>query len=209
MYGNSLYSSGASSSLFPYMKTFLLTDIRHTRSEPLAVAVKVAVKHQRGLLRKSARHLLRVEDLRMKSLCERFSRARYLGRTGIATIEVAAGQRASVVPLNHSVRVQHRHYFEDTGVPQSLGLRVVAQQELDSTLHHPGTDGLARMDTCSENDSTFRPSNLWTAAGRRSDAEQVASRTGNSSAQRCAGAEWTLDRLQVALQFCVCVRLGE
>mmetsp|Transcript_43346 Transcript_43346/g.41753 ORF Transcript_43346/g.41753 Transcript_43346/m.41753 type:complete len:541 (-) Transcript_43346:140-1762(-) len=56
----------------------------------------------------------------------------------VPPIQVAPAQRAPVVPIDHPVRIYHRHDLEHELLPQDPSLRRVTHQKVDQTLHHPG-----------------------------------------------------------------------
>ena len=60
-----------------------------------------------------------------------------LGWVDPPSVQVHSQDIAPVVPLGHSIRVQHRNYLEDEGLAEELGLSVVLlQEEVDDPLHH-------------------------------------------------------------------------
>mmetsp|Transcript_18273 Transcript_18273/g.31255 ORF Transcript_18273/g.31255 Transcript_18273/m.31255 type:complete len:430 (+) Transcript_18273:217-1506(+) len=67
-------------------------------------------------------------------------------------VQVLPHQRAAVVADDDPVGVEHGDYFDYEGVAQAVGLLVVADQEVDHPLHHPGGVGLAGVDARSEDD---------------------------------------------------------
>ncbi len=62
----------------------------------------------------------------------------HLGRSFVSSVQVAPSKRASVVPINDSIWVEHGHHFEDEVFSQSLSLRVIGVcEEVEDSLHHP------------------------------------------------------------------------
>lgn len=54
--------------------------------------------------------------------------------------------------VDHSIRVQHRDYLEDKGLPQALCYWVTTAQELKCALHDPAGIGFTGMDAASQHD---------------------------------------------------------
>ncbi len=67
-----------------------------------------------------------------------------------SAIQITARETASVVSIYHTVRVQHRNYFEHKVLPQQLSLRWCwICQEVQRTLHHPRPYRLSWVNPCS------------------------------------------------------------
>ena len=56
-------------------------------------------------------------------------------RVDILAIEVMAGQAASIVADDNTVRVQHWHNFENVSITKYHGSVIVANKILDESLH--------------------------------------------------------------------------
>lgn len=54
--------------------------------------------------------------------------------------------------MNDTVRVQHRHYFEDKILPQLLGIFMVGKQKLKNAVTDIRGNRFSRMDTGSDED---------------------------------------------------------
>ncbi len=91
------------------------------------VPMQVTVEQNLSLLSQLFDHFTRVPH-RRKRLFEHCL---------VITVQVATGERASVVADHHSVRVQHRHYLENERVTQKLRVRRVSQQIVQKAFHHP------------------------------------------------------------------------
>jgi hypothetical protein len=65
--------------------------------------------------------------------------------TAPLTVQIAPVTRESVVPLDHSVRIQHRHNLEQEVTPQQLTEIVISQQLSDKPLHYEGRNSLPGM----------------------------------------------------------------
>ena len=63
------------------------------------------------------------------------------------SVKIAAGQTAPVVPINHSIGVQHGNDLEDEVLPQHPGFLVIGiGEECEDSAHHPGADSFTGMD---------------------------------------------------------------
>lgn len=69
------------------------------------------------------------------------------------TIEVEAGEAASVVAHDDAIRVEHRNNFENEGVSEDARFSLVAQHHFNDTFHNEGTVRLSRVDTPAQNDA--------------------------------------------------------
>lgn len=79
------------------------------------MTVEVAEQTELTLLSELKHHLLTRVDGRMEDF-----------RWGFPTaVEVAAGQRAAVVTVNHAIRVQHWYNLKHKVLPQQLGCRLL------------------------------------------------------------------------------------
>ena len=95
---------------------------------PTTVPVEVSEDEKLALLHEAVDHLLRVVNGRMEHLRWCFP----------ASIQIAAGQRAPVISVDDTVRVQHGDHLEDEVLSENLGLRDVrACQKVKRTFHHP------------------------------------------------------------------------
>ena len=65
-------------------------------------------------------------------------------------VEVSPCQRTAIVTNDDPVGVQHWHHLEHKHLPQELGIRVAAGEEVEQALHHPAGVGLSRVDTGSD-----------------------------------------------------------
>ena len=74
-------------------------------------------------------------------------------RRFVSPIEILSCQGAPVVAVDHSVWVQNWHYFEHEVLSQRSCLWGVADQEVDTALHHPGSVRLSRMDSSRQKDT--------------------------------------------------------
>ena len=54
-----------------------------------------------------------------------------------APIQILTGEWASVVTVDDTIWIEHRHNFEDKIFSQGLRLRSIAHEELNNTFHHP------------------------------------------------------------------------
>jgi|TARA_B110001450_G_scaffold179276_1_gene167516 hypothetical protein len=62
-----------------------------------------------------------------------------------SSIEILSCQRAPVIAIDDSVRVQNGHNFKDKVISKSPSLRRFADQIVDEALHHPTGIALSRM----------------------------------------------------------------
>lgn len=58
-------------------------------------------------------------------------------------IEISSNKRAPVVPMDHSIRINHRKYLENKVVPECLRDFFVGSEEDDEVMHDPTGDRLA------------------------------------------------------------------
>lgn len=91
--------------------------------------MKVSKDEQFSLLDKVVDHLLGVIDRGVEHF-----------RWGLPSpIQIAPSQRASVVPVNDAVWVQHRDHLENKVLSKNLSLgNVSARKVVQGSFHHPG-----------------------------------------------------------------------
>jgi hypothetical protein len=109
------------------------------------VAMQVAVQHKFSFLHELSYQSLHSEDLGVD----------HLARSLPPPIQVLATQSASVVAIDDSIGVKHRDYLEDEMFPQSSGLKSIAGEEVNDSLHHPRGIGLSRVDSRTQENSFF------------------------------------------------------
>lgn len=64
-------------------------------------------------------------------------------------VEIASGQRTSIVAVDDAIWIQHGQHLEDEVFAKHLGLLVLdVRQEVQHAAHHPGPDDLAWMHPC-------------------------------------------------------------
>ena len=71
------------------------------------------------------------------------------------TIQILSCQWASIISINHTIRIQNRHYFKYKMISQCFSFRSVADQEFNHTLHHPRRVTFSRMHPCAYKNSLF------------------------------------------------------
>jgi hypothetical protein len=103
------------------------------------VAVNVT-KHYDLILTELLKKVFRVVDSRMQEL----------GWLVPPSVEVHPQGVASVIPSNHSVRVQHRNNLEDELLSEELGLFGLGQDEIDEALNQKRRVTLAWVHTAGE-----------------------------------------------------------
>jgi len=101
------------------------------------VPVQIATEHHFSLLVELSYHPLHVPILRVQ----------VLRRCLPAPIQVLSSERAPIVSVDDTVRIEHGNDFEDEVFAQGLRLGCVAHQEIDHALHHPAGVRLARVDS--------------------------------------------------------------
>jgi hypothetical protein len=74
-------------------------------------------------------------------------------RVQILSIEVTARKGCSVVPTYHTIRIDHRNYFEDKLLSQLFGLDLRAGNKVEEAMHHKGRVALTRMDSSNQHNS--------------------------------------------------------
>lgn len=84
----------------------------------------------------------------------------YLRTTGFVitvpdSIQVVAGEAASVVAIDDSIRVEHWHYLEDEIFSQSLSLLAVRYQKANHALTDKGSWSLSWMHSASDEHNSF------------------------------------------------------
>lgn len=115
-----------------------------------------------------------------------------LARPLPSSIQVTACQRASVVSIDHAIRIEHWHDFEHVVLPENFGfLGVRIDQEVESPLHHPRPNRLSRVHSSSQNYS-FALSHIILVL-LRSDGEKVDLVAGKRLAERPALDELLFD----------------
>ena len=68
--------------------------------------------------------------------------------------------RATVVPADDSVRIEHRDDQEEAMSSQRVRLSRASCEKVDDSLHHPRSVGFARVDTCRDRDDGSRIDSL-------------------------------------------------
>lgn len=107
--------------------------------------MEVSKDEQLSLLYEVVDHLLGVVDRGVQHFRRGFP----------SSIQIAPGQRATIVSINDTVWVQHRDDFENKVLSKNLGFwNVRAREKVQCSLHHPGPDRLTRVDS-GRQDHTF------------------------------------------------------
>ena len=81
-----------------------------------AMSVEITEQSERSLLRKLLPQSLHTIHLSVEQL----------RRILISSVEITASQRAAVVTMDHSIHIDHRHYFEHKALSQRHGLLSLA-----------------------------------------------------------------------------------
>ena len=84
-------------------------------------------------------------------------------------VKISPCQRAAIVADDHPIWVQHGDYLEHKHLPEQLGIRVSAGEEVEEALHHPAGVGLPGVDTGSDHNRL-----LGLCAGRGCERRGVA-----------------------------------
>ena len=84
-------------------------------------------------------------------LCMIIDRIQFSTGPNPLSVKVLPNQRTSVIADDNAIRIQHGYDFEDIRVSQVLSFVIVANQELNNALHHPGSVALTWMNSCCEN----------------------------------------------------------
>ena len=95
--------------------------------------------------------LLEVCYLLTQLLREIDRRMQHLTRVLILPIQVTSRQRAPIVPVDHTVHIEHRYDVELKMLLQVLDqnllfLRFGVEKRVENALDHPGSSGLAWVD---------------------------------------------------------------
>jgi len=99
--------------------------------------MEITVKSKRSFIGKSCNELFSVPNSWMQHLTWVLP----------SSIKIASSKRAPVVAVDDAIRVHHWNNFEDIVVSEVVGSGVVANEEVNDTLHHVGRVRLSRMDS--------------------------------------------------------------
>jgi len=105
--------------------------------------VEIAEHHKLAFLMHVLNQLLAVIDRRLKCFRRKFP----------APVEVATRQRASVVAVDNTVRVQHGNNLEHKVVPEDLSIEAGSHEVVDDALHHPAGVCLSGVDASSDDNA--------------------------------------------------------
>ncbi len=129
------HQKGVESRLFWIL--FVLASI-HENILSSTVPMEVTENYQFSLFRKLLKQLLGIINARMKNFWWCFP----------PPIQVTTSQWASVVPIDYTIRIQHRNNFEDKILPKSLSFFIIFIREIVyDTFHHPWAHWFTRMHT--------------------------------------------------------------
>ena len=162
--------------------------------------MQVTEKYQRSLRRELLDQLLSTINCRVKDL------------RGVLppSVQIAASKWASVISVDHTIRVKHGNNFEDKVVSEVLSLFCIADQEVNHTFHHPTAIWFAWMHSCTYDDSFLLGSwiaIIWSGC----DSQVVASVTSQGTTQNVSRdivQFLLLYLLDVVHQIRIGVRLG-
>lgn len=163
--------------------------------------MQVAVKYAFPLFGKLPYKLLDIEN----------NRVDLLRRILVPTVEVLATERAAVVAVDDAVHVDHWYDLEDEVLAEDARFYGVADEEFDYAFHHPGGVTLARMYSCTDEDTLLGKSlgtlRILVLAGDRDHVAAIASQCPTQSCplKKALGRRVLLNPRQVILKVCVSV----
>ena len=193
----------ASSFRFAFDTASVHEDVRLTR-----VAMQIAVENALAI----QMHLLN------QSLSVVYRWLQHFRRELPSSVQVAACQRASVVAVNDTVWVEHRHYLEREAAPKKFCLLVMRIcKKAQYTAHHPWSHSFTWMYTCWDHDCRFLPRvTLLLGCVLLGDRQKIAVQSTERFAQNWAFQKlrpllYTLNLRNILLQVFITVRkaIGE